>query len=96
MAKIITITLGGVERRLDVGKFLFNQYLEEYLKGKESSTFDYSVAIIYAGLMVDCKVNKVEPDFTKESISEAVGLEDTEVVAKWMEQYAAINKKPGE
>lgn len=97
MAKIITITLNGVERRLDVGKFLFNQYVEEYNKGNESpGVTDYAVAIIYSGLMTDCDVTGVKPDFTKEDVKKWVAMTESDEVAKWMEEYADLNKKPGE
>ena len=104
--KTITLQLGGKERTLDVGKFYFTKYLGEYIGGDpltglsniSSNHFDYCVAIVYAGLMTSCKVNKTDVDFSKEDVYEWVGMADMEDIMRVVDEYGKLNKSevPGE
>lgn len=104
--KTITLQLGGKERTLDVGKFYFTKYLGEYIgsdplksNANDAGTqFNYSVAIVYAGLMTDHKANGLIVDFTKEDVEGWVGLLEMDEVVRIIDEYGKLNKSevPGE
>lgn len=104
--KTITLQLGGKERTLDVGKFYFTKYLGEYIgsdplkaNANDAGTqFNYSVAIVYAGLMTDYKSKGLAVDFSKEDVENWVGVLEMEQVVNIIDQYGKLNKSevPGE
>lgn len=96
--KTITITLNGKDRVLDVGKWYFTKYLGECdvpADNSLKSSFEWSVALVWAGMMTDCKARKVEPDFTKQDVEEWLGvLEGSDIEAIVNKYNEAV--KPGE
>lgn len=98
--KQFTLTLGGVERKLDVGKFYFTKFLGEVL-GKDPITdiatdaagqFKWVCSIIYAGMATAYKVEKKPLDFSMLDVEDWVGTMEAEEVVAIVERYNAATK----
>ncbi len=106
--KLITLSLGGQDRILDIGKFWFTKFYGEITKGDPisstqvildpSTQFDWVVAIVYAGLKCHAKVTKVELNISKEDVENWIGEKEADEITIIIKQYADLNKSdtPGE
>ena len=106
--KTISVSLGGQDRVLDVGKFWFTKFYGQALGEdplnateillKPDGQFDFVVAIVYAGLRCHYKVNKKPEDFTKDDVEKWVGEKEDSEIAGIINQYTSVNKaeSPGE
>lgn len=105
--KLITLSLGGQERTLDVGKFWYTKYYGQ-VAGEDplNSTnllisperqFDFVVNMVYAGLKCYAKVNKIEFTTKKSDVEDWVGCLEDSQVASIITSYGEVNKsEPGE
>lgn len=106
--KTLTLSLGGQERTLDVGKFWFTKYYGQAagddplnstnLLLNPEKQFDFVVNMVYAGLRCHAKVNKIQEDFTKDDVEGWIGEKETEEVSEILNKYGTLNSsdKPGE
>jgi hypothetical protein len=108
MEKLITVSLGGKDKILDVGKFWFTKYYGQVTASdplnmtdillKPEGQFDFVVALVYAGMRCHYKVNKIQEDFTKEDVENWLGEKESSEIAVIVEKYSELNKstEPGE
>lgn len=100
--KVIKVQLGGQERTLDVGKFWFTKFLGDSTGADpltaKLSDFEWAIALVYAGMMADYKVNKKDVDFTKADVEDWVGSLEIEQVTEIVNEYIKLTTadKPGE
>src|SRR6188768_1704806 len=103
MSKKMSVTIGGKELTLNfgVGRF-YNIFKETTGFDLLDQAVDFSSVkmnevvqgLVYAGYVAECKVNKKEPELTKEFLYDALLDEDT---AKIYSDYAKIvNPKAAE
>lgn len=108
MNKQITLSLGGSERTIDVGKFWFTKFYGEVTGNdplnstdivlKPEKQFDFVVAIVFAGLRTQYRVDKKPEDFTYEDVQNWIGLLEDSDVSEVISKYSATvkTKEPGE
>lgn len=110
MEKKITISLGGKSLVLNFGIGRFYHLFKEstgfdILTASEgfdaSKLFEVTQGLVYAGYYAECKLNKVQPEFTKDEIFDLVMDSDTGTVTNIFSGYSDSIKKevddtPGE
>lgn len=92
----MTISIGGKDIVLNFGVIRFYNLFKE-ATGKDLLTFregfdvsalsEVTQGLIYAGYYSECKLNKSQPEFTKDEIFEMVLDSDTDFVSKIFEDY---------
>lgn len=90
--KTIKLQLGDQERTLNFGVMGFLKYLGQILDADPldifssgfatdpSKSYKINLAIIYAGVLAQCEVEKVKPTFTKDDVDSWVSTLDTSSV----------------
>ena len=105
MSKTMTVTLAGKELVLNLGTnrlyHLFKESTGEDLllfgEGFDAvKLVTMAQGITYAGYYSECKLNKVQPEFTKEEIFELVFDADQKYCAEIYNKINELNKQPGE
>lgn len=103
MSKKMSVTLGGKDLTLNFGVGRFYNIFKEVTgfdlldQSANFSTIKMNEVVqglVYAGYIAECKLNKKEPELTKDFIFDEVLNEDT---AKIYSEYAAVvNPKAAE
>ncbi len=102
MSKQLTIQWKGQPQVLEVGKFYFQKFLGETM-GKDplssetnkwslTDQFNFVVAVVFAGLSTQYKVDRKPVDFTIEDVRDWVGLKEESEIADLIIEYTKINQ----
>lgn len=104
--KIITLQLGGQARTLNFGVMGFLKHLgklaetdpvdlfSEGFTTDPGRTYKVNLSIIHAGILAQCDVDKVKPQFTNEEIDSWVScLERKDIEDLVLKAFAALSGK---
>lgn len=104
MSKKIDITLNGKNIVLNFGVGRFYNLFKE-ATGKDLLTFsegfdtaklvEVTQGIVYAGYYSECKLNKVQPEFSQEDIFEAILDSDTSLINEIFTKYSDTVRSNG-
>jgi hypothetical protein len=105
--KVMTLSLGGKDRKLNFGKFWFQKFYGQATGSDPLNStslvlmpemqFDFVVNIIYAGLRTQYKADKKQEDFTKEDVENWVGDKESDEIVILINDYTTLTTvKSGE
>jgi hypothetical protein len=99
--KLMTLSLGGQDRTIDVGKFWFTKFYgqasgndplnsTEFVLSPEKQ-FDFVVNIVLAGLKTSYKVARKDEDFSRDDVENWIGEKENDEIVDIINQYAALS-----